>query len=188
VLEVVLTMDDLLRDLALAMLDPDGQRDPEGMMQAWAQIATGVIDPDRVRYGIPGQPTVPAQRQKLILELARSAPVTSGQLAALLHYDAETMRKDLRVLAHRGLLMRTGRTRDTVYRDGGTSNRPTDAPECYVAPVGGGTHPSVPEEVRDGKEDTARQATGSGGGAALPRWDGEGAHSGRAEDGARNGA
>lgn len=101
----------LLRELAEALADPDGQDDPVGVLMAWASLAHGDVTPDD-RFWPSGLLT---PRQRVALDLAVVGPVTSGALALATGVSREAARLDLVALAGKGLLRAQGSTRGRRY-------------------------------------------------------------------------
>ncbi len=101
---------DLIRDLADALADPDGQEDPVGVLLAWAAVARGDVTPaDRF------WPSELTPRQRVAMGLAETGPVTSGALALATGVSREAARLDLVALAGKGLLRVQGSTKGRRY-------------------------------------------------------------------------
>ena len=94
---------DALKDLALAVQDEDFAQDPVGVLRAWAELATGRIDP-----GDRFWPATLAPREQVAVAMADVRPVTSRALAERVGCSQETARQTLVALAGKGLLKARG--------------------------------------------------------------------------------
>ena len=95
---------DALQELALAVQDEDFAQDPVGVLRAWAELATGRIDP-----GDRFWPATLAPREAQALRLAQEqGTVTSRALAEAVGVSQERARQTLVALAGKGLLKARG--------------------------------------------------------------------------------
>jgi len=108
-----MTTDELVRDLALALQEPESQHDLEGVLAAWGEIATGQCDPDTERWAAVPTPLDP--REALALTLAEKGPLTSADLARASSYSQEACRLTLATLVERGALVRVGNHKSARY-------------------------------------------------------------------------
>jgi len=110
---------EMLRELGEVLGDPDFERDPLGMLRAWADVAAGAEDLD-ARYHVTegGHGAVPlTELESLALALAAyHGHLRNADLRAKApDLSAETVRRTLCGLCTRGLLVRRGRNRGVYY-------------------------------------------------------------------------
>ena len=101
-------------ELAQALADEDGRRDPDGVTVAWAELVLALV-----REDTPYQLAVSAEQMRACVAVAvarRRGRVTSADLARIFGTHQETARLTLQGLTAAGLLAPAGgRTRGRYY-------------------------------------------------------------------------
>ena len=110
---------EMLADLVEALASPEAAADLVGVLQAWAELASGEVGlEDRVSLTPSGEALLLAQEERKLaaaLALARQGPLSTAQLAKTLGTCQETARVIAKDLERRGLLRAQGSNRDRRY-------------------------------------------------------------------------
>jgi len=111
---------EMLRELGEVLGDPDFERDPLGMLRAWAEVAAGAVDPNARYHLVDGG----GHGAATLTELESVALALATYHGAIRNRDlrqrapqlsAETIRRTLCGLCDRGLLRRVGHNSGTRY-------------------------------------------------------------------------
>ena len=110
---------EMLADLGEALASPEAAADLVGVLQAWAELASGQVGlEDRVALTPSGEALLLAQEERKLaaaLTLARQGPLTTAALAQTLGTCQETARVIAKDLERRGLLRAQGSNRARRY-------------------------------------------------------------------------